>query len=92
MRLFQNFSFWKTSFACQAASMLVGKPGLGPVFPRAWDKTNRVLEQARVPMIFMTAYPVRDKTIITGYFNSDLLVCRGEAAPARRDGARGRSG
>jgi hypothetical protein len=27
--------------------MLAGKPGLGPIFPRAWDKTNRVLEQAQ---------------------------------------------
>jgi hypothetical protein len=44
MKLFQNFS---TSFGT-AALILVGKPGLGPVFPRAWDKTNRVLGQAQI--------------------------------------------
>jgi hypothetical protein len=49
MRGFPKTSvFGKTSSACQAALMLVGKPGLGPVFPRDWDKTNRVLEQAQM--------------------------------------------
>jgi hypothetical protein len=41
LRLFQNFSFWNSFLEFS------GKIGLLPVFPGAWFKTNRVLEQAR---------------------------------------------
>ncbi|MDR0598367.1 MAG: RNA 2'-phosphotransferase, partial [Treponema sp.] len=40
LRLFQNFSFWNSFLEFS------GKTGLLPVFPGAWFKTNRVLEQA----------------------------------------------
>jgi hypothetical protein len=42
MRLFQNFSFWNSFLE------MSGKTGLLPVFPGAWFKTNRVLEQAHI--------------------------------------------
>jgi hypothetical protein len=42
LRLFQNFSFWNSFLEFS------GKTGLLPVFPGAWLKTNRVLEQAHL--------------------------------------------
>jgi hypothetical protein len=45
VRLYQNFSFWNSFLEYS------GKTGLLPVFPGAWFKTNRVLEQAHVFII-----------------------------------------
>jgi oxygen-independent coproporphyrinogen-3 oxidase len=44
--LSQNFSFWKTSFACQATLRFRGKSGLLAAFSKAIPETNRVLGMA----------------------------------------------
>jgi hypothetical protein len=45
MRLSQNFSFWETSFACQAALNLPEKAGFRPLFPTLFPKPTGFWEK-----------------------------------------------